>query len=203
MPKLAQVRKSASACLVQPVISFLAAARIKPDVLTWSGFALTVVAGILILQGSTLPAGITVLVAGYFDMLDGALARRTNQVTRFGGVLDSTLDRLAEAVLMLCIMVLFARVLSVFGVALTGIALVGSLMVSYLRARIEAMGIECKEVGFFTRAERVIVLAVGLILAGLYSDFLALFIALSIIALLSLYTAGERLLYAWRQTRAR
>lgn len=200
MPKFSNVRKTASAYLVGPVITFLATVRITPYALTWCGFALTVVAGLLILEGYMLYAGIMVLVAGYFDMLDGALARRTNQVTKFGGVLDSTLDRLAEAVLMICIIVAFAREPSLFGILLTVVALVGSLMVSYLRSRIEAADMECKEVGIFTRSERVIVLALGLLLARLPY---ALITALAIIAAFSLYTAGERLWYAWKQTKGR
>ncbi len=201
MPKLAELRKSAAAYLVQPAMRFLVFTRISPNALTWCGFALTVLAGVFILRGETLVGGIVVLVAGFFDMLDGALARQTSQVTRFGAVLDSTLDRVAEAVLMLCIMALYARAGSVLGVMLAGIALVGSLMVSYLRARIEAMGIACKEVGFFTRSERVVVLVLGLMLARLPFAVDVLLLALGVIAGFSLFTAGERLFFAWRQTR--
>ncbi len=197
MPKLVELRKSAES-LVQPLARLLAATGVSPNTLTWTGFAITIVGGILILRQAVLLAGFVVLFAGFFDMLDGTLARQTGKVTRFGGVLDSTLDRASEAVLMLCIMAYYAVSGSVLGVMLAGIALVGSLMVSYLRARIEALGISCKEVGFFTRSERVIVLALGLMLNAVPY---ALYIALGGIAFLSLLTAAERLLYAWRQTR--
>ena len=140
---------------------------------------------------------IVVLVAGLFDMLDGALARTTNRVTRFGGILDSTLDRLSEAVLLLGILVIYAREQQVAESLLVGVALLGSIMVSYLRARIEAIGIECK-VGLFTRPERVVVLALGLLLSRF--DY-ALVTALAIITFFSFFTTGQRLFHAWRQTR--
>ena len=102
----------------------------------------------------------------------------------------------AEAVLLLGLLVLYVRSQSVAGSLLVGFALLGSLMVSYLRARIEAQGIECK-VGLFTRTERVIILALGL----LFSQFdYALIIALAIIVVFSFFTVGQRLFYAWRQT---
>lgn len=197
MPKLAEVRKYAES-LVQPLVKLLAVTGVSPNTISWTGFAITVAGGVLIVWQETLLAGLVVLFAGLFDMLDGSLARHTGKVSRFGGVLDSTLDRVAEAVLMLCIIAFYATSGSVFGIMLTGVALVGSLMVSYLRARIEALGISCKEVGLFTRAERVIVLALGLILARIPY---ALYIALGIIAFFSVFTVVERLIYAWRQTR--
>ncbi|GAH63631.1 unnamed protein product, partial [marine sediment metagenome] len=107
--------------------------------------------------------GFVVLIAAFFDILDGALARRTNQTTHFGAVLDSTLDRLAEAVVLLGILFLYAREQAVAEILLVSLALLGSLLVSYIRARAEAVGLEC-QVGLFTRAERVIVLALGLLL---------------------------------------
>jgi CDP-diacylglycerol--glycerol-3-phosphate 3-phosphatidyltransferase len=134
-----------------------------------------------------------VLVAGFFDMLDGALARRINRVTHFGALLDSTLDRLAEGGLLLAILFLFAQEGSTIGVLLAGGVLIASLLVSYIRARAEALGLECT-VGLFTRPERVIVLALGLLLGGLE-------IALSIIAALSLLTVGQRLVYVWHQVK--
>ena len=138
-----------------------------------------------------------VLFAGLFDMLDGALARRTNRVTRFGAILDSTLDRATEALLLLGILILFAREQSMVGMVLAGIALPGSLLVSYIRARAEAAGLECK-VGLGTRGERVIILALGLLLNRVNY---ALITALGIIALLSLFTIGQRMIFVWQQTK--
>jgi CDP-diacylglycerol--glycerol-3-phosphate 3-phosphatidyltransferase len=147
--------------------------------------------------GHLLAAGVVTLVAGFFDMLDGALARVTERITRFGAILDSTLDRLSEAVLLLSLLALFVREQEVAGSLLVGIALLGSLMVSYIRARMEGLGIECKA-GLFTRPERVIILALGLLLSQFDHALIA---ALGLISILSFYTVVERLVYAWRQTK--
>ena len=164
---------------------------------TWFGFLLAIGAVALIVTEHLFAAGFVVLIAGFFDMLDGALARRTKQVTRFGAFLDSTLDRLSEAVIILGILVLQAGEQSVTGVLLVGIALIGSLLVSYIRARAEAQGLEC-QIGLFTRPERVVVLALGLLLSHFSY---ALIVALTIIVVFSFFTAGQRLLYVWRQIR--
>jgi CDP-diacylglycerol--glycerol-3-phosphate 3-phosphatidyltransferase len=138
-----------------------------------------------------------VLIAGFFDMLDGALARYTNRATHFGAVLDSVLDRLSEAAVLLAILVLYIREQSMAYSLLVGAVLVSSLLVSYIRARAEVLGIKC-EVGLFTRFERVVVLALGLLLNQITY---ALVTALAIIAIFSLITAGQRLLYVWQQTK--
>ncbi len=108
MAKLSEVRKALAYRFTEPVVRLLARTPITPSAITWFGFLLTVGAAALIITGHLLAAGLVVLIAGFFDMLDGALARRTNQATRFGAVLDSTLDRLSEAVLLLGILALFA-----------------------------------------------------------------------------------------------
>ncbi len=197
MTKLAKARKVTSHYLTQPAVKLLARTPITPNILTWLGFWITVGAAALVITGNLFAAGLVVLVAGFFDMLDGALARTTNRVTRFGSLLDSTLDRLSEAVLLLSLLVIYTREQQVAESLLVGIALLGSLLVSYIRARIEALGIECR-VGLFTRPERVIILALGLLLSQF--DYV-LVIALAIITFFSFFTAGQRLLYAWRQTR--
>jgi len=197
MPKLEKTRKNISNCVTQPIANLLARTPLTPNAVTWLGFCITIAAAALIATEHLFAAGIVVLVAGFFDMLDGALARATNRVTRFGGILDSTLDRLSEAVLLLGLLAVFARGGEVAESLLVGFALLGSLMVSYIRARMEGLGIECRA-GLFTRPERVIVLALGLLLSGF--DY-ALLIALSVITFFSYFTAGQRLIYAWRQTR--
>jgi len=199
MPKLSEVRKTAAYYLTQPMVRLLAKTSITPNAITWFGFLLTLGAAALITTGHLFAAGFVVLIAGFFDILDGALARHTNRATHFGALLDSTLDRLAEAVLLLGILVLYAREQSVAEILLVGLALVGSLLVSYIRARAEALGVKC-EVGLFTRAERVIVLALGLLLNQIDN---ALVIALAIIVIFSFITAGQRLLYVWQQTRVK
>ena len=197
MIKIVEVRETVAYYLTRPAVLLLAKTSITPNTLTWSGFLLSIGVAALIVTEHLFAAGFLVLVAGLFDLLDGALARHTNQATHFGAILDSIVDRLAEAVILLGILVLYAREQSIIGILLVGIALPSSLLVSYIRARAEAAGLKCK-VGLFTRGERVIVLALGLLLSQI--DY-ALVIALGIIALFSLFTVGQRLLHVWRQTK--
>ncbi|MFC2072124.1 CDP-alcohol phosphatidyltransferase family protein [Chloroflexota bacterium] len=197
MTKLSEARKTVAYYLTQPVVRLLARTSITPNAISWSGFLVTAGAAVLIISGHLFAAGFVVLIAGFFDILDGALARSTNRATRFGAVLDATLDRLAEAVLLLGILVLFAKEQSVAEILVVGLALLGSLLVSYIRARAEAVGLEC-QVGLFTRAERVVLLVLGLLLSRI--DY-ALIIALVIIVVFSFITVGQRLVYVWRQTK--
>jgi len=192
MAKSSGVRRTAGNYLTQPAVRFLARISITPSIITWFGFLLAVGAAALIVTGHLFAAGFVVLFAGFFDMLDGALARYTNQTTCFGAVLDSTLDRLSEAVLLIGIL-LYVGNQSLVAVLLVFLALFGSLLVSYIRARAEALDLEC-QVGLFTRAERVIVLALGLLLNQIV-------IALAIIVVFSFFTFGQRLIYVWQQTR--
>ena len=197
MTKLASFRKVIAAYITKPIVSLLSRTPLTPNILTWIGFSITVIAGALVVTEHLLAAGIVVLVAGLFDMLDGALARITGKVSRFGAILDSTLDRISEAVLLLSLLAIFAEGQQVTESILVGVALLGSFMVSYIRARMEGLGIECKA-GLFTRPERVIVLALGLMLSQF--DY-ALLIALAIITFFSWLTVIERMVYAWRKLK--
>jgi len=178
------------------VVRVLARTPITPSVLTWFGFILALGAAALVITSHLFAAGFVVLIAGFFDILDGALARRIEQATPFGAVLDSTLDRLSEAVVLLAILVSFSG--TPLLVLLVFLALLGSLLVSYIRARAEAAGLECR-LGLFTRPERVVVLALGLLLSHLAS---ALVIALVIIVVFSFVTVGQRLVYVWQQRKS-
>jgi len=198
MANLSGVRKTVANRVTEPAVRLLARTSITPNAVTWSGFLLTIGAAALIITEHLVAAGILVLIAGFLDILDGALARRTNQTTRFGAILDSTLDRFSEAVLLLGILVLYARDQSFAQILVVGAALVGSLLVSYIRARAEALGLEC-EAGLFTRTERVIVLALGLLLSQVV-DY-ALLIALAIIVVFSFVTIVQRLIHIRQQTR--
>ncbi len=198
--RFSAIRKTTAEYLTQPFVQLLAKTRMTPNGLTWLGFGLTIGAATLIYSGYLFAAGFIVLAAGFLDMLDGALARGTNQVTRFGSILDSTLDRMAEAVLFLSILafyVLNANPHSTTTILLAGIAMITSFLVSYVRARAEGTGLKC-EVGLLTRAERVMVLVLGLLLSQINY---ALIIALVIITILSLITVKQRLVYVWRQAR--
>ena len=197
--RLSEVPRTIAYHLTRPIVRLLVKTPITPNTVTWFGFLVAVGAGVLIITGHVFAAGFVVLLAGFFDILDGALARSTNRATRFGAVLDSTLDRLAEGVLLLAILFLYAEEQSVTGILIVGVALIGSLLVSYIRARAEAVGLEC-QVGLLTRAGRVIILALGLLL----NQFTyALIIALAIIAVFSFVTVGQRLLYVWQQVKVR
>ena len=197
MSKLDSARRIISGHITPPIVSLLAKTPLTPNSITWIGFLLTVGAAALVVTGHLVAAGIVVLAAGLFDMLDGALARATGRVTRFGGILDSTLDRLSEAVLLLGMLYVFAREGQAAAALLAGVTMLGSFLVSYIRARVEVLGIDGK-VGLFTRRERVIILALGLRLSHFGN---ALVIALAVIAFFSYYTVGQRLFHAWRQTR--
>lgn len=197
MTRLAEARKITADYVTQPAVKLLARTPLTPNSLTWLGFGITLVAAVLVVMGYPFAAGFVVLFAGFFDMLDGALARTTRRVTRFGGVLDSTLDRISEAVLLLGLLVVYTRGQQVAASLLVGLALLGSFLVSYIRAKMEILGIEGRE-GLFTRPERVVILALGLLLSR-YPY--ALVTALAIITCLSFFTAGQRLYSTWRQTR--
>jgi CDP-diacylglycerol--glycerol-3-phosphate 3-phosphatidyltransferase len=181
-------KRRISVRVTTPLAKLLAHTPITPNVLTWMGFLLTCIAAVIISRGYLLWGGIWVLVAGFMDMLDGALARNTGRVSRFGAVLDSTLDRLSEGVVLLGVIFILARDGSELGAVLAGATLTLSFSVSYIRARSEGMGVECSE-GWFTRTERVIVIALGLMLNQII-------LSLFIVATLSLITATQRLLVA-------
>ena len=198
MAKLSSARKVIASRVTQPIVSLISRTPLTPNAITWMGFIVTLIAGALAFTEHLLAAGIVVLVAGLFDMLDGALARLTERVTRFGAILDSTLDRVSEAVILLGLLAMFVRDAQLTESMLIGFALLGSLLVSYTRARMEGLGIECKA-GLFTRPERVIVTALGLMLSGL--DY-ALLIALAIVTFFSWYTVVERMVYAWRNLKS-
>jgi CDP-diacylglycerol---glycerol-3-phosphate 3-phosphatidyltransferase len=167
---------------------------LTPNTLTVLGFVLNVVAGVLIGYGYVFSGGaVMTALAMPLDALDGELARRTNQLSKFGAFFDSTLDRFAEGALLIGLAAYFVRSNDITGVVVTFVALIGSLMVSYTRARAEGLGIECK-VGLFSRFGRFIVLAVGLLTTLVTPMIWAL-------AILSNYTAIERIVYVWRQLR--
>jgi CDP-diacylglycerol---glycerol-3-phosphate 3-phosphatidyltransferase len=194
--KLEGIRRRLARHFTVPVISVLAQTGISPNAVTWLGFLFTLVAAGLAAYGYLLAAGLTSLFAALFDMLDGALARQTNKVTRFGGVLDSTLDRVSEGAMLLGILIWYLRATDtapVIAVSLTGVTLILSYLVSYIRARAEGAGLECK-VGISTRPERVILTAIGLI-------FNLVTPVLVIIALMSLITVWQRLYSVWQQTK--
>jgi CDP-diacylglycerol--glycerol-3-phosphate 3-phosphatidyltransferase len=192
---LAETRHKLAERFTTPAARILSKTGVTPNTLTVLGFLVSVAAGVLVAKGYFLAGGLVVLFAGAFDLLDGPVARATGKTTKFGGFLDSTLDRLSEAAVIGGILAYYAFNEGTWESLLAFGCFVGSVMVSYLRARAEGLGIKC-EVGIFTRAERVIVMSIGLIV-GQWVD-LAIPIMLGIITTLAFITVGQRLVHVQR-----
>ena len=198
MANLEGARRTLGKYFTGPIVTVLEKTHITPNTITVIGLLITIAAAVLVAFKHPFAAGFVVLFAGLFDMLDGALARRTGRVTKFGGVLDSTLDRVSEAVVLIGIAVFYTNQQSTWGVALAAVTMMSSQLVSYIRAKAEAMNINC-EIGLFTRPERVVILSLGLLLSKFNY---VLLIALAIIAVLSLFTAGQRLFFVRKKIKS-
>ncbi len=146
-----------------PLCRVLAGFGVRPNQITLTGTLLCLLGAVLVATDRLVLGGLIWLAGSVLDMLDGALARSQNQVSRGGAFLDSTLDRISEGVLFTAIAYHFAAQGAALEAAVTVLALLGALLVSYTRARAEALGAECK-VGIITRAERVVLLSLGLCL---------------------------------------
>lgn len=177
---------------LDPIAAFLARLGITPNMVTVMGLFVNIFAAILLTQGHFSAAGWFLLIFGPLDAVDGALARLSGQKSRFGAFLDSTLDRYSEIVLYFGLLVYFFYHPEPTAPLLVFAAVVGSLLVSYVKARAEALGYECN-VGLLTRMERFIVLSIGLILGLIIPT-------LWIIAILANLTALYRMHYVWRKT---
>jgi CDP-diacylglycerol--glycerol-3-phosphate 3-phosphatidyltransferase len=179
--------------ITDPIVFLLAKAHVTPNALTLLGVLGSAGAAVLLARGQFLAGGIVVLAAGALDVLDGALARATGQVTRFGAVFDSVMDRVSEAAVLFGLLYYYADRDAREESLLIFAALAGSMLVSYIRARSEILGLPIRE-GLFTRAERVIVIGVGSMIDQVR-------IALWILAVLANLTALQRLYLVWRKTR--
>ena len=168
--------------------------------LTLSGLLIAGAAAYLLGAGYLAVGGAAVLISGLFDMFDGAVARATGRATSFGALLDSVVDRVAEAVVLLGILVYFLGEGSTPGAVLAYVALAGSVMVSYVKARAEGLGIEC-EVGLLARPERVALLGVGLIAGQWWPT--AVTVVLATIAALAIVTTVQRISHARRELSSR
>jgi len=205
-----------------PVVGLLVRTGVSPDAVTWAGLAVTVAGGVLIGLGHFRWGALVALAGSLMDSLDGALARAKDGVTRWGAFLDSSTDRVADGALFLGVAAFYARVPVIMlanpdvtlamqlgpdaaraqyqelaleswlyaGVAV--MALVGAYLVSYTRARMEGLGVECK-VGWFERPERL-ALFLGAALFGAASPVMPW--ALVVLAVLSYFTALQRIGYA-------
>jgi len=191
--------------IIDAIVRTLARSRINPNVLTFIGLLINVGCAVLYGYGKFFAAGLLMIFANLFDMLDGQVARLRGRVTQFGAFFDSTIDRYSDIVVYVGIMIFYARdtvAHSTLLVALTGLALVGSVMVSYSRARAESLNIPCK-VGFLERPERVVLLIIAsLTEIGPQSYFLhKMPQVLWVLAVLSHWTVVHRIYHTYQKLR--
>src|SRR5216684_2689234 len=179
--------------IIELIVRALALSRIHPNVLTFLGLLINIVAAFLLAAGHFQAAALVVIGAGLFDMVDGRVARETNRVTRFGGFFDSVLDRYSDLALLVGMLVWYGSINRPFYVVLTAIAMTGSVMVSYTRARAENTIPTCK-VGFMERPERVVLVIIGAL-------FLRMAQVLWVIAVLSNLTVVHRMIFTWQETK--
>jgi phosphatidylglycerophosphate synthase len=176
---------------IHRLFPFLFWRELDPNSLTMAGALVSTAAAAAFAAGAPVAAGVLILAGGFFDLVDGVVARHRGIATRFGAFLDSTLDRWVDAVLLVGISVHYAREGAPRHVALAGLALATVVLVSYTKARAELVLKEF-EVGLLERAERVVILAAG----ALFDRLVA---ALWIIAIGSAITAGQRIALAYRE----
>lgn len=179
--------------IIDRIVGALALSHIHPNVLTFLGLLINTWAAFLFAAGSFRWAGVVVIGAALFDMVDGRVARETNRVTRFGGFFDSVVDRYSDLALFMGLLVYYASINRFFYIVLTAIVMTGSVMVSYTRARAECTIPKCK-VGFLERPERVVLIIIGA-LSGRMAP------VLWVIAVLSNLTVIHRMVYTFQETK--
>ncbi len=192
--------------LITPLIKGMAKVGITPNFITSAGFVFNLIASAMfILAACTLGkyryilvggAGAVILFAGLFDMMDGRLARIGKMESKFGALWDSTLDRYSELFTLFGIAFYLFITGWIWSSAITFIAMIGSVMVSYVRARAEGLGIECK-VGLMQRPERVVVTALGALFCGIFQNAWILVVPMMIIAVLANITAFWRIAHCY------
>ncbi len=187
--------------LLYAIVRGLALTKISPNVLTFLGLVINIVAAVLFgfanaenQQRMFLYAGLVIIGAGIFDMVDGRVARATGQVTQFGAFFDSVIDRYSDVALFFGLLVFYARGNRFFYLVLTALVMVTSVMVSYTRARAESLIGTCK-VGFMERPERIVLIIIG----ALFNKMAPV---LWVLAVLSTITVIHRLAYTYGRTRA-
>jgi CDP-diacylglycerol--glycerol-3-phosphate 3-phosphatidyltransferase len=178
--------------VLEPVARVVGRTGISPNAVTLIGTLLNLGVACVLARGHLRIGGILVPLVSLFDALDGTLARLTGKRSRFGAFLDSTMDRFSEAILYLGLLFYYTRFGARQEILLIYATIVGSLMVSYARARAEGLGLDCK-VGLLTRLERIVILTVALILNQMT-------IALWALAILTNFTALQRMYHVWRAT---
>src|SRR2546427_6422558 len=166
----------------------------KTNILTLIGMVINIFAMVLFAKGIFSWAGLVILFAGIFDIVDGEVARRTKRETKFGAFFDSVIDRYSDLLLLLGLIIWYAKINRIFYVGLTGLVLIASVLTSYTRARAESLLPACK-VGFLERPERIVLMIIG-------SLFDKMAPVLWVMAILSNWTVAQRIWYTWRELSA-
>ena len=202
-----QIRDFAERALrgaVEPVIAALTRWRVHPNTLSSLGFLITCSSGYFFHQHEVRTAGALILIGGIFDLFDGTVARRTGLASPFGAFYDSTLDRLSEIVVYLGLLSLYNDSRLELGdvgmIYVVMLAMAGSLMISYTRARAEALGMECS-IGLMQRADRVLLIGVAALLFGDQNGGIVLKVVLYALAILTNLTVMQRIWWVYRNTR--
>jgi CDP-diacylglycerol---glycerol-3-phosphate 3-phosphatidyltransferase len=189
--------------LLHAIVRGLALTRISPNVLTFLGLVINIGAAVLFglanaenYQRMFFYAGLVIIGAGIFDMVDGRVARATNQVTTFGAFFDSVIDRYSDVALFFGLLVYYARANRFFYVVMVAFVMVSSVMVSYTRARAESLISTCK-VGFMERPERIVLVIIG----ALFNRWGTMAPSLWVIAVLSTITVIHRIRFTYQQTK--
>lgn len=193
--------------IINAMVDALASAGVHPNILTAIGVCINIGCGVLFGLGEFFWAGIVLIFANLFDMLDGNVARKTGNVTKFGSFLDSSLDRLSDMVAFLGIMIFYAGNSpqhSLLNVTLAGIGMIASVMVSYTTARSEGLGVKAN-VGFLQRPERVVLLIIGALSTWNWNSNFFLFNkmpqVLWVLAVGSVWTLVHRMYFIWKEFR--
>lgn len=179
--------------LLRPAIKFIAQSGISPNSLTLAGLIITSMASAALILQQPRIGGILILIGGMCDSIDGSLARSSGKESRFGALLDSTVDRFSEFVMFFGIIAYFMRMQDYTSAVVAFVALCGSIMVSYSRARAEGLGFEA-ELGFMQRAERIVLLGAG----ALFHPVLFK-LSIWLVAIFANFTAWQRIAHAYRQ----
>ncbi|MGI8545602.1 MAG: CDP-alcohol phosphatidyltransferase family protein [Aridibacter sp.] len=193
--------------IIDAMVRWLAYGGVHPNILTVIGVMIAVVCGLLFGIGEFFWAGIVLIVANIFDMLDGNVARLTGNVTKFGGFLDSSLDRVSDMIAFIGIMVFYASNTpqrSVTNVFLAGLGMMSSVMVSYTAARSDSLGVKAN-VGFLQRPERIVLLIIGALSTWNWNSDFFLFNrmpqVLWVLAIGSTWTFIHRMFHTWKEFR--
>jgi CDP-diacylglycerol---glycerol-3-phosphate 3-phosphatidyltransferase len=187
--------------LIEPLAKILINFKVSPSIITFLGLFFSIFVFYFFKSGLFLPGGIFIILSGICDVLDGRLARDTNQMSKFGALIDSVIDRYSEILFFLGLLVYFWEK-SLTIVILLFLGICGSLLVSYTRARAEGLGLECK-VGIMQRQERITFLAGGAILGAIpYTSHFFLVLSIWIIAVLSNFTVIQRILHIKNQVKS-